>query len=430
MIRRLNNTFAALCILAVLAGCAQVYGQQLRTTNPYMMENAIVKPGIEVLLQNPEYLNIVKGKRVGLITNPSGVDSKLVSTIDLLHEHPEIELVALFGPEHGIRGEAYAGDKVDNYPDKNTGVTVYSLYGATRRPKPEWLENIDVMLYDIQDVGSSSYTYIYTMAHVMEECAKRGIPFVVLDRPNPVGADYIDGPVLDTTQYKTFVGYYDIAYMYGLTPGETAMLFNGEFIEPDVDLTVVKMDGYNRRMRHWDTGLPFVPTSTHIPQPEHSFYYSLTGIIGELRKGANIGVGYTLPFETIAAPWIDRDELTAALRDKNLPGILVRPITYTPRYAAYSGEAIQGVHLVISDYYKVRPVTAQIHIMEVLQRLYPEHNLFADENAGPTLFDEVLGDAQIRKMVLEGKTAEEIIAHYQPRVDAFKKTRAKYLVYN
>ncbi len=432
----LRVPFLALGLACLVAACAAG-----PTVDPMNLENPRVKPGIEVLLDSPEHLALLKGKRVGLITNPSGVDSRLVSTVDLLHRHPDIELVALFGPEHGVRGEAYAGEHVDEYVDDETGIVVHSLYGKTRRAKPEWLAELDVMVYDIQDVGSTSYTYIYTMAYAMEACAEAGIPFVVLDRPNPCGADYVDGPVLDTTQHKSFVGLYDMAYMYGMTPGETAAIFNQEFNGEACELHVVPMEGYERWMRQWDTGLPFVPTSTHSPHAQHAVYFSLTGVIGELRKGVNIGVGYTLPFECIAAPWIDRDELVAALKAENLPGVLFRPITFTPKYASYADETCQGVHIVISDYQAIRPVTVQLHIMEVLQRLYPapveiEENgetvkvsIFDDRAARSTLIDKVLANNQVRQMILEGKSAEEIAATFEPRLSEFKALRAKYLMY-
>lgn len=433
---RLTFTIAAI-MASLLCGCAAKDNDMLNTEVP------VVKPGIEVLLEESGYMDLLRGKRVGLITNPTGVDSKLVSTVDLLAKHPDVKLVALFGPEHGVRGEAYAGDHVEDYNDEATGLPVHSLYGATRRPKPEWLEPLDVLVYDIQDVGSTSYTYIYTMAYAMEAAATRGIPFVVLDRPNPCGADYTDGPVLDTTQQKSFVGLYDMAYMYGMTPGEAAQLFNAEFNEKKCELHVVPMKGYERWMRQWDTGLPFIQSSTHIPRAEHAFYYSMTGIIGELRSGTSIGVGYTLPFETIAAPWIDRDELCAALRAKNLPGVMFRPITYTPKYASYKDEVCQGVHIVVTNWRTVRPVTVQMHLMEVIQRLYPtpieipgeqagttvKVSIFDDRTSRSTLFDKVLANDHIRQMVLQGRTAEEIIASYQPRIAAFEARRAKYLIY-
>jgi len=393
-----------------------------------------VKPGIQVLLEEPEFFALVKGKSIGLITNPTGVDANLVSTIDLLHRHPEVKLVALFGPEHGVRGDAYAGQKVADDVDPKTGVKIFSLYGKTRRPPPEFLEGVEVLVYDIQDVGSRSYTYIYTMAYAMEAAADKGIPFVVLDRPNPAGAQVVDGNAPNPMQYKTFVGLYPIAYQYGMTPGEAALMFNKEHNAKACELHVVPMRGYTRDMWQRDTGLPFVPTSTHIPRADVSTYYNLTGIVGEL-KGISIGVGYTLPFEVIAAPWIDREKLTDALVARKIPGLGVRPISFEPRYAAFSTtkdgkpEMCHGVQLFITDYNALQPVTAQVHIIVALQALYADKNLFSDEAATPTLFDEVWGTEAIRKMVLAGKSAEEIIASWQGELEAFKAIRAKYLLY-
>jgi uncharacterized protein YbbC (DUF1343 family) len=401
------------------------------------LEHPVVRPGIEVLLGEDQYLTLVQGKRVGLITNPTGVDHELNSTIDLLHRNPDINLVALFGPEHGIRGDAYAGENVENVTDPTTGVPIYSLYGATSRPTPEMLEGIDVMLYDIQDVGSRSYTYIYTMARAMDACGEARIPFVVLDRPNPCGADIVDGNILNPEEGTSGVGLYPIAYQYGMTPGETAQMFNAEFLEHPCELTVVPMRGYRRDMLQWDTGLPFVPTSTHIPHADDAVFYQLTGIIGELHN-ISIAVGYTLPFETIAAPYIRGDELCQALRDLNLPGLMYRPISYVPRYGPFSstpgspeagGQTCHGVQIFISNFHTVRPVSAQIHYMEVLQRLYPEQNLFGDDNRRSNMFDKVMGTSSIRHRILAGDHAADIIADYQGDVDSFMQRRQKYLIY-
>lgn len=397
----------------------------------HSMENPAVKPGVEVLFAESEFLDLVRGKRVGLITNPTGVDHRLNSTIDLLNDHPEIELVALFGPEHGIRGDFYAGDHVENVTDPSTGVIVYSLYGSTSRPPAEWLENIDVMIYDIQDVGSRSYTYIYTMARCMDACGEAGIPFLVLDRPNPAGAHIVDGNILNTEEGTSGVGLYPIAYQYGMTPGETARYFNAEFLENPCDLTVVPMRGYRRDMWQADTGLPFVPTSTHIPRADVAIYYNLTGIIGELHN-ISIAVGYTLPFECIAAPYIDRDALTDALRDRNIPGLLFRPISFVPRYGPFSGEGgetCHGVQIFISDPDALRPVTAQIHMMEILQRMYPEQGLFDPENPRAGMFNKVMGTASIRNRINAGNSADAIIADYQDDVAAFMEKRAQHLIY-
>jgi uncharacterized protein YbbC (DUF1343 family) len=392
------------------------------------MENPPVQLGIETLLKDEQFLNLVKGKKVGLITNPTGVDSDLVSTIDLLHNHPDINLVKLFAPEHGVRGDDYAGAQVQDSVDDTTGIPSFSLHGKTRRPPKEYLEGLDVMIYNIQDVGSRSYTYIYTMAYAMEECGKAGIPFLVLDCPNPCGGNKVSGNILDASQGTSFVGLYAIPYMYGLTPGETAMLFNKEFNEVECDLTVVPMKGYERWMTQWDSGLPFIPSSPNVPSTKTSFYYNLTGIIGELFD-VSIGVGYPLAFEVIAAPFINRDDFVNELRKENIVGVKVRPITLKPYAYHFKGEVINGAQFVITDYRKIQPVEAQIHIMEVLQRLYPEKGLFADTNKRRGMFDKVMGDKKIREMIRDGKSAEEVIATYQDDVAKFMELRANYLYY-
>jgi uncharacterized protein YbbC (DUF1343 family) len=420
------------CLLASVFGLTACQSTGLKVRDAYNLENPVVKPGIEVLLSNPSYLALLKGKNVGLITNPTGVDSKLRSTVDLLHEHPEINLVRLFAPEHGVRGDAYAGEKVARDVDARTGIPVYSLYGENRRPPQSYLDGLDIMVYDIQDVGSRSYTYIYTMSYAMEECAKRRIPFMVLDRPNPCGP-VVSGNVLDPSFYSGMVGRFPIAYQYGMTPGEIAAMFNAEFHGEDkVELFVVPMEGYNRNMMYWDTGLPWILPSPHIPTARHATYYNLIGIIGELRH-VSIGVGYTLPFETVAAPWMKGEEMAEALRAKNIPGLMVRPITYKPFGLRFNGEVCKGVQLIVSNYRTLQPVEAQIHIMEVIHRLHPEERPFSDERCitdergQRILFDQVLGTADIRRAIDAGATAEEVIASYQADLARFMERRKPYL---
>jgi len=423
--------------MKVLAGLLMVAGLLVATPDVahaqsrrdlLVTEKPIVKPGVEVLLKEKKWLNLVKGKRVGLITNPTGVDSKLRSTVDLLHDHPDIEVVKLFGPEHGVRGDAYAGDKVDDAVDPRTGIAELSLYGKTRRPPKEYLEGLDVMVYDIQDIGSRSYTYIYTMAYAMEACGEAGIPFIVLDRPNPCGP-MVSGNILNPEEHSTFVGLYAIPYQYGMTPGETALLFNDKFNKTRCDLTVVPMDGYERWMLHADTKLPWVPTSPHIPDPKHAVYYNITGIIGELPT-VSIGVGYTTPFETVGAPWIDGYKLAENLNARKLEGVRFRPLTYRPFYSRFKETPIQGVHIQITNYRTVEPVEVQIHIMEALQSMYPEQGIFTDDKAKKSLFDEVNGTDSIRKRLLAGDKAEAIIADYKPAVAEFQKMAKPYLIYD
>lgn len=435
-------------LLFLVAGCAWLRPEPAeplppplpRTFAPQAPANVI--PGVEVLLDSTWMIPapgkgetrgmisffdlLLKGRTVGLLTNPTGVDTRLRSTIDLLHEHPEVRLGALFAPEHGIRGDLLAGEAVADTVEPKTGVKVYSIY--RHRPTPHMLAGLDAVLYDIQDIGASSYTYIYAMAQMMDACAKAGIPFIVLDRPNPVGADFIDGPVLETDRFFSGIGQYDIAYMYGMTPGELALLINREFLDKPCRLSVVPMANYSRRMRYKDTGLPWVPSSTHIPWAISALYYSLTGVIGEI-GGVNTGVGYTLPFECLAAPWIDRDALVNAINAKNIPGLRARPISYRPRYAAYTDQTVHGAHLMITDSRAIRPLSAQIKLMEILQSLYPERNIFTRPGAKDTLFDKALGTDHIRLMLARGATADEILATLQQRQEAFMQMREKYLIY-
>ena len=274
-----------------------------------------VKTGIEVL-RDRGFEGLV-GKRVGLVTNPSGVDRDLRSTIDILYNAPGVELVALYGPEHGVRGDVYAGGKVSDSRDALTGLPVYSLYGPTRKPTPEMLRGIDVMVYDIQDTGARSYTFISTMGLVMEACEELGIEVMVLDRPNPLGGLKVEGSVVEPG-FFSFVSQYRIPYIYGLTPGELALLINAEGLnrgqtgkqEPArCSLTVIPMEGWHRDMLYQDTGLPWVLPSPNIPYQTSPVHYCAAGICGDLYGFLNIGIGYTLPFQVFAEEWIDAPRL-------------------------------------------------------------------------------------------------------------------------
>ncbi len=389
-----------------------------------------VTPGIDVLLTSRR--DLVDGKRIGLVTNPTGILADGRQNIDALHADPEIELAALFGPEHGVRGHYYAGDKVSAETDPATGVPVHSLYGATRKPKPEWLADLDVLVYDILDTGNRSYTFIYTMAYAMEAARDAGIPFVVCDRPNPLGGNLVDGNILDESQGTSFVGLYPIAYLYGMTPGELARYFNTEF-GIGADLYVVEMEGWRRDMTFGDTGLPWVLPSQHVPRWETAWHLAITGTIGELHT-INEGVGFTLPFEMAGAPWIDRDELAAELNSRGLPGLFFRPHTWVPRYGTHSGQTVQGVQIHITDAVAVRPVSAGIHLMHALQNQYPDQLPLGDEtdeksSGRISMFNKVMGTNAVRLDLLAGKSAEEIIASWQPAVDEFMAKRAKYLLY-
>ncbi len=389
-------------------------------------KNPVVQPGIEVLLN--EKIDLVKGKRVGLITNPTGVDSKFRSSIDLLHQNEDVKLTALYGPEHGLRGDAFAGEKVEGGIDPVTGVKIHSVYGSTRKPTKQMLEDVDVLLYDIQDTGCRGYTYIYTMAYAMQAAKEYDKDFIVLDRPDPLGGNLVDGNILDP-KFSSFVGLYPIAYCYGMTPGELARYFNNEF-DIGCDLTVVPMKGWKRSMKFWDTGLPWIPPSMHIPRVDTPFYSAITGILGELRT-VNEGVGYTLPFEVVGAPWMNGTELAEELNKRNLPGVYFRALSYEPRYFHFSRKKLSGVQIHITDFDTIQPVSVGIHLMEAMHKLYPDKNILNPENSNrEAMFDKVMGTDTVRKALTAGKSAEQIISSWQPEFEKFKKKRAQYLIYD
>ena len=386
-----------------------------------------VKTGIEVL--KSDNFKQLQGKRVGLITNPTGVDNNLKSTIDILHEASGFELVALYGPEHGVRGDVHAGDKISDFKDPNTGVPVYSLYGSTRKPTPEMLDGVDILVYDIQDIGCRSYTYISTMYLAMQAAMENDIEFVVLDRPNPLGGQKVEGNIVEDG-FISFVSQLKIPYIYGLTCGELAGMINGEgMMENPCKLTVVKMKKWRRKMNFEDTGLPWVPTSPHIPFAHSAYFYPVSGILGELGY-MSIGVGYTLPFEMFAADWIKAEEFSKALNSKNLPGVTFRPIHVKPYYSVGQGKDLQGVQIYLTDFSKVRLSDIQFHVMEVAADLYPDNKVF--ENAPKNrfdMFDKVSGSDFIRLEFSENHNYEDIRSYWTKDEDNFKQRSKKYYLY-
>jgi uncharacterized protein YbbC (DUF1343 family) len=378
-----------------------------------------VSPGIEVLLK--EEKNVLSGKKVGLITNPTGIDSKLTSIVDLLHDDPDINLTALFGPEHGVRGDAQAGASVEYYIDEKTGLPVYSLYGKTKKPTPEMLKDVEVLVFDIQDVGTRYYTYIYTMAYAMEAAKENDIPFIVLDRPNPQGGESVDGPVLEP-EFSSFVGLYPIPLKHGMTVGELATLFNKEF-KIGADLKVIKMKGWKRDMDYDDTGLPFVLPSPNMPTVSTTFVYPATGLI----EGTNVseGRGTTKPFELIGAPYINSDELAGKLNALRLPGVKFRAVSFTPTFSKYAGKLSHGVEIYITDREEFKAVPTGLHIIKTIQDLYPGDFEFLAANN----FNLLIGNGWIMSRIKAGSTVNEILKEYQVRQDAFKKVRKNYLLY-
>jgi uncharacterized protein YbbC (DUF1343 family) len=378
-----------------------------------------VSPGIEVLLKDEK--NVLRGKKVGLITNPTGIDSKLTSIVDLLHDDPDINLTALFGPEHGVRGDAQAGASVEYYIDEKTGLPVYSLYGKTKKPTPEMLKDVEVLVFDIQDVGTRYYTYIYTMAYAMEAAKENGIPFIVLDRPNPQGGESVDGPVLEP-EFSSFVGLYPIPLKHGMTVGELATLFNKEF-KIGADLKVIKMKGWKRDMDYEDTGLPFVLPSPNMPTVSTTFVYPATGLI----EGTNVseGRGTTKPFELIGAPYINSDELAGKLNALRLPGVKFRAASFTPTFSKHAGKLSHGVEVYITDREEFKAVPTGLHIIKTIQDLYPSDFEFLAANN----FNLLIGNGWVMSRIEEGSSVIEIIKEYQVKQDAFKKVRKNHLLY-
>lgn len=386
-----------------------------------------IQTGIEVL-KNSNF-KLLEGKRVGLITNPTGVDNQLKSTIDILHEAPNVNLVALFGPEHGVRGDVHAGDHVDNSSDPTTGLPVGSLYGKTRKATPDMLKGIDVLVYDIQDIGCRSFTYISTMGLAMEAAAENNIEFVVLDRPNPLGGLKVEGNLAEDG-YISFVSQFKIPYLYGLTCGELAQMLNEEnMLAKQCKLTVVKMKGWKRKMDYTQTGLQWIPSSPHIPHAHSAFFYPVSGIVGELGY-LSIGVGYTIPFQMFAADWIKAEEFASALNKLHLPGVHFRPMHLKPFYSVGAGTQMQGVQVHLTDYQKANLSEIQFYVMQVIAQLYPDKAVFANANEKRfDMFDKVSGSNQIRLLFAKNNRFEDMQAYWNKDVEAFKKLSKKYYLY-
>lgn len=389
-----------------------------------------VKTGIEVLKE--QNFRCLEGKRVGLITNPTGVDNGMRSTIDILHEAPNVRLVALYGPEHGVRGDVHAGDHVTDQRDPATGLPVYSLYGRTRKPTPEMLEGVDVLVYDIQDIGCRSFTYISTLGLAMEAAAENGKELVVLDRPNPLGGLKVEG-CLTEEDCASFVSRFRIPYVYGLTCGELALMLNGErMLKGGVQcrLTVVRMKGWKRSMDYAATGLQWIAASPHIPHAHSAFFYPASGILGELGY-LSIGVGYTLPFQLFAAPWIEAERLARALNGLRVPGVVFRPIHLRPFYSVGKGEKLQGVQVHITDYARAPLSPLQFLVMQEVARLWPERAVFDHADKGRfEMFDKVCGSRRIRERFAQTNRWEDIRPYWEKDVEDFRRLSKKYLLYN
>lgn len=407
----------ALLLLACLAADATTAG-----TPP-------VRTGIEVLRDRG--FDLLRGKRVGLVTNATAVDRGLRATLDILHRAPSVRLTAVFGPEHGARGEFAAGDKVENYTDARTGLPVYSLYGRTRKPTSAMLENVDVLVYDIQDIGVRSYTYIATMGQAMEAAAEKGIPFVVLDRPNPLGGLRIEGNLVEPG-FTSFVSPFPIPYVYGLTCGELAQMINGEgWLAGGArcSLTVVRLEGWKRGMMFEETGLPWVPTSPHVPSVESPRFYVATGVLGELGVISE-GVGFTIPFQVFAAEWIDAARFRDTLAAMRIPGMNFRPVTFKPFYGRSEGATLHGVQIYFTDPAAADLLGVQFRLLEAHHRLHPDKDPFAmAEKSRIGMFDRVAGTDRIRKLFQKAFRYEDVRGELQKDVAPFRTRSARYRLY-
>ncbi len=391
-----------------------------------------LQSGAERLVE--QEFGIIDGKRVGLITNHTAMagDRHLA---DILHEAENVELTALFGPEHGIRGDADAGARIVDGVDERTGVPVYSLYGQTRIPTPEMLEGIDALLFDIQDIGARFYTYISTMGLAMQAAARHDLMFVVLDRINPLGGTMVEGFVLEPG-YESFVGLFPIPVTHGMTVGELALMIRGESFLEEVhvlDLHVVEVSGWKREQLWSDTDLPWIPPSPNIPDFETALVYP--GSCFFEAASASEGRGTREPFIQVGAPWADGVQMADILNSRNLPGLRFEAARFTPEsipgmstHPKLLGVDLQGVRYLVEDPRVVEPVAAGIHVLEVFLSEAPESE--REELFHKSRFARLGGTDRLYDMLMAGTPAEEIIAAWQEEVREFRRLRSLYLIYD
>jgi len=382
------------------------------------LPRATVTLGDEVFLSDTWHA--IAGRGVGIITNQTGVTSRLQSIVDAMRENHAITVKAIYAPEHGFRGDRPAGSYVASYTDSETGLSVYSLYGPTRHPSAEMLRGVDALVFDIQDVGSRAYTFISTMAYAMQTAKQFNLEFYVLDRPNPVG-DTVEGPVLEP-EFESFIGLYPIAMRHGMTVGELAKLFNDHFGIGAL-LTVVPMKNYDRSMIWPQTGLQWVQSSPNIPTWQTTFPYLCTGLIDN--AGINNGVGTANPFFYAGGYELDAAALAQRLNGRNLPGVYFREASWSPTSGFWAGKELHGVELEIFAPAQFLAVRSAVEFLCAARDVAP-HVIDVKE---PKSLDRDWGTDTLRKALLEGASAAEILSKWAPGVAAFKNLRAKYLIY-
>jgi uncharacterized protein YbbC (DUF1343 family) len=382
------------------------------------LPRANVTLGDDVLVR--EAWQQLAARTVGIVTNQTGVTSQLESVVDALHRRPGVRIKAVFAPEHGFRGDRPAGASVGTYADPQTGLPVYSLYGATRRPSAAMLDGIDVLLFDIQDVGARAYTFISTMAYAMQSAAAYGKEFWVLDRPNPVGGSMVEGPVLEPA-FESFIGLYPIAMRHGMTVGELAKLFNDRF-GIGAKLHVVKMRGYDRSQIWPDTGLQWVQTSPNVPTWQTCFVLLCTGLIDN--AGVNNGTGYSKPFFYAGGAGIDGSRLARTLNARNLPGVWFRPAAWSPFAGFWKDRELTGIELEVFDERRFPAVRTAVEILAAVRDLFPSAlKVKASE------LDKDWGTDSLRRGLLGGKSPSEILDGWIASVDRFRTMREPYLLY-
>lgn len=381
------------------------------------MSNPIVKNGIDNIDNSS---SILEGKRLGLITAPTGLTYDLKSTIDILNER--FNLVALFAPEHGVRGDIQAGIHVETYIDEKTNIPVYSLYGGANKPTQEMMDKIDVIIMDIQDIGSRYYTFISTMNNAMEECAKNNKKLVLLDRLNPINGVTVEGNILKE-EFKSFVGIQPIVQRHGMTFGELAHYFNSEF-NIGCDIEVIEVTGWNREMYFEQSGLYWVNPSPNIPTIDTAIVYNGTCLF----EGTNIseGRGTTKPFEIVGAPWINPDKLAQKLNDMKIEGVYFRPTHFTPVFSKHKNDLCKGIQLHITDRHAINSVVVGVKILDEIRNQNESKFEFISPNKGKYFIDLLIGSDELRKNQME---VDRMLENWGKQARLFSEKRKKYLLY-
>lgn len=376
------------------------------------------------------YEGLLSNKKIGLVTNHTAINKERQSSIDVFKNNAKkygFTLSALFAPEHGLNGSLHAETNVQNALDPD-GIPIFSLHGSIRRPTKEMLKDLTMVVFDIQDIGSRSYTYISTLFYVMEEAAKLNLPVVVLDRPNPINGLTVDGPMLEK-EWESFVGYVNVPYCHGMTIGELACFFNEEN-KVSCDLTIVPMTGWKRSMSFSETGLAWIPTSPNIPEADTVFFYPTTGLLGELQL-VNIGIGYTMPFKLVGAPWIDAKQFAKLLNEQNFPGVYFHPFYYRPFFGRFAHEDCEGVLIMITNRKAYLPVSTQFLILGSLKTLYPgnfKEALLASSKR-EEMFNKVNGTAEVYRIIKQEKYVTwKLKGLHKKERSEFMRKRKQYLI--